>query len=86
MSALPAVPPFHLDERPATISVRVTDPAAVPGLVSYLNRLGLRALAGSDGTIGIRPWPDVEWHEARVEILFCIDSWVHRHRTPVQLC
>lgn len=86
MSALPAVPPFHVDERRAAITVRVTDPGEAPGLVSYLNRLGLRPLAGSDGTIGIRPWDDVDWHEARVEILSCIDSWVHRHRTPVQLC
>lgn len=86
MSALPAVPPFHFDERRAAITVRVIDPGEAPGLVSYLNRLGLRLLTGSDGTIGIRPWDDLEWHEARVEILFCIDSWVHRHRTTVQLC
>lgn len=85
MSAVPAAPPFDGFEGPATISVRVTTPAEAPGLVDYLDRLGLRALAGSDGAVRIRLWPDVEWHEARVEVLFCIDSWVRRHGIPVQL-
>lgn len=72
-------------EGPGTINVRVTKPAEADGLVSYLDRLGLRASAGPDGSIRIRPWADVEWHQARAEILFCIDSWVQRHAIPVQL-
>jgi len=85
MSAIPAAAPLDGDEGHATIPVRVTEPARAPALLSYLDRLGLRALAGPDGTIRIRPWDDVEWHEARVEILLCIDSWVRRHGVPVQL-
>ena len=69
----------------ATINVRVTDTAHEAELVSYLDRLGLRALAGPDGVIRIRGWDDVEYHEARVEILGYIDAWVHEHGVPVQL-
>lgn len=69
----------------ATINVRVTDSARGAELVSYLDRLGLRALAGPDGVIRVRAWDDVEYHEARVEILGYIDAWVHQRGVPVQL-
>lgn len=68
-----------------TIRVRVTDPAQAPGLVSYFDRLGLTALAGEDGSITIRPWADVEWAEAQLEIAVAIDGWVRNHGVPVQL-
>jgi len=68
-----------------TIRVRVTDPALAPELVSYFDRLGLRALGGPDGSITIRPWADVEWAEAQLEIAIAIDGWVRNHRVPVQL-
>lgn len=68
-----------------TINVRVTDASRGAELVSYLDRLGLRALAGPDGVIRVRGWDDVEFHEARVEILGYIDAWVHQHGVPVQL-
>ncbi|HKT43552.1 MAG TPA: hypothetical protein VJQ85_02045 [Gaiellaceae bacterium] len=69
----------------ATINVRVTDASRGAELVGYLDRLGLRALAGPDGVIRVRGWDDVEFHEARVEILGYIDAWVRRHGVPVQL-
>ena len=72
-------------EAHATINVRVTEPTEAPGLVSFLDRLGLRALRGPDGAVRILPWADVEPHQARVEILSCIDSWVQNHGVPVQL-
>ncbi|MDE3131699.1 MAG: hypothetical protein KGL16_11155 [Acidobacteriota bacterium] len=76
--------PFDV-EGPSTINVRVMEPTAAPGLVSYLDRLGLNALAGPDGTVRIRAWPGVEWQAAKVEILYCIDAWVRNHAIPVQL-
>lgn len=72
-------------ESHGTINVRVMKPTAAPDLVSFLDRLGLRTFDSPDGTIRICPWDDVEFHEARVEILWCVDSWVRNHGIPVQL-
>jgi hypothetical protein len=85
MTALSAVEPRRAVHTRANVHIRVTDASAVTGLLGYLDRLGLRALAGFDGSIWIHPWDDVEWHEARVEIERCIDSWVRRHGVAVQL-
>jgi hypothetical protein len=73
-------------ERGSTMKrLRVTDAACAPDFIGYLDRLGLRALAGADGSIAIRLWDDVEWLEARLEVERCIDSWVRLHGVPVQL-
>ncbi|MDE3024975.1 MAG: hypothetical protein KGI93_05330 [Acidobacteriota bacterium] len=85
MTALAAAATTDRSPAGRTIRVRVTDPALAPGLVSYFDRLGLRALGGPDGSITIRPWADVEWAEAQLEIAIAIDGWVRNHGVPVQL-
>lgn len=85
MTALAAAAMADQARTERTIRVRVTDPALTPGLVSYFDRLGLRALGGPDGSITIRPWADVEWAEAQLEIAIAIDGWVRNHGVPVQL-
>lgn len=85
MAAATWLEPFGDVEGHSTINVRVTKPTEANGLVGYLDRLGLNALAGPNGAVRIRPWPEVEWHEARVEVLSCIDSWVRSKGIPVQL-
>jgi hypothetical protein len=86
MTALTAAARLNDDvEAHATINVRVTEPAHAPRLVSFLDQLGLRAFGEPNGTVRIHPWADVEWHEARVEILMCVDSWVRNNGVPVQL-